>query len=126
MTSIENLLKTNGFILDNIDSAIFFGDYLKIFSFNDIDIRIVNSKNQFSFDIRKKNSEWFDIGLLKCLINKEENLTCNFELVDFQDVLKLNIDTIKILFDEQNYINTESQLKKLEQRRVKQLFNNFN
>jgi hypothetical protein len=126
MTSIENLLKTNGFILDNIDSAIFFGDYLKIFSFNDIDIRIVNSKNQFSFDIRKKNSEWFDIGLLKCLINKEENLTCNFELNDFQDVLKLNIDTIKILFDEQNYINTESQLKKLEQRRVKQLFNNFN
>ena len=126
MTSIENLLKTNGFILDNIDSAIFFGDYLKIFSFKDIDIRIVNSKNQFSFDIRKKNSEWFDIGLLKCLINKEENLTCNFELNDFQDVLKLNIDTIKILFDEQNYINTESQLKKLEQRRVKQLFNNFN
>jgi hypothetical protein len=60
------------------------------------------------------------------LINKEENLTCNFELNDFQDVLKLNIDTMKIMFDELNYTNTENQLKKLEQRRVKQLFNNFN
>jgi len=126
MLEIENLLKINGFILDKEVISNMFGDYFKIFVFKDMEIRLINSKNQLSFDIRKKNFEWFDLAILKSMISNDVDLTQKFESNDFQDLIYLNIDIVKKLFNDLNYKKTENQLKKLEKLRVKQIFKNLN
>lgn len=99
MLEIENLLKINGFILDKEVISNMFGDYFKIFVFKDMEIRLINSKNQLSFDIRKKNFEWFDLAILKSMISNDVDLTQKFDSNDFQDLIYLNIElTNKKLF----------------------------
>jgi hypothetical protein len=126
MLEIENLLKINGFILDKEVISNTFGDYFKIFVFKDMEIRLINSKNQLSFDIRKKNFEWFDLAILKSMISNDVDLTQKFDSNDFQYLIYLNIETVKKLFNDLNYKKTENQLKKLEKVRVKQIFKNLN
>jgi hypothetical protein len=126
MLEIENLLKINGFILDKEVISNMFGDYFKIFVFKDMEIRLINSKNQLSFDIRKKNFEWFDLAILKSMISNDVDLTQKFDSNDFQDLIYLNIEIVKKLFNDLNYKKTENQLKKLEKLRVKQIFKNLN
>ncbi len=123
MTNIESILNLHGFTLINCDSSNNFGDYFKIYKWKDIEIRIVNSKSQLSFDIRKKNFEWFDLGIIKNMIYNDKNLNNKFELTDFYN---LNIDKIKILFDNLNYKKTENKLIQLEKLRSKQIFKECN
>ena len=107
MLEIENLLKINGFILDKEVISNTFGDYFKIFVFKDMEIRLINSKNQLSFDIRKKNFEWFDLAILKSMIINDVDLTQKFDSNDFQDLIYLNIETVKKLFNDLNYKKLE-------------------
>jgi hypothetical protein len=122
-----DFLISNGFKLVEKDKSDFFGDYFEIYSNDEIMIRFSNSKSFKTVDVGKVGdlNVWFDLALVKALIDDEKDLLKITTLDDYNLFLEKSLIQICNLFNKKNFVFTEQNIKLLGQLRVKQMFPNI-
>lgn len=122
LDKIINALVLKGFNLIQDNQSENFGDLLKVYRLDDIEIRLVISKSDISMDIRKSNLEWFDLGLIKNFLLKEKNLNIKMQLSDYEELFNDSLKDILSMFKDLNYNETSMSLKNMEIIRMNQMF----
>jgi|GEM_PF-2252101 len=124
---IDLFFKSFGFHKVNEIESIYFGDKLLIYSNGFLLFRIVSDKSNLSVDIKRVlGSEWFDIGIVKTLLDMKHINNNSLENYKIKDLLKISFEDIIEIFDEKNYLVNEEKLKKLEIIRSKRMFPGIN
>lgn len=121
---IYEYMESQNFQLLNKGKSDNFGDYFDIFSNENVFIRFSSSKSSETVDIcsvSDKNN-WFDIALIKALLNNETILNRKTSYKEYLNFLKNDLFNIIKLFDKNNYPATKEELKILEHKRVEQMF----
>ncbi|MCZ4245438.1 hypothetical protein [Pedobacter punctiformis] len=121
---LKDLLIANHFeLIEDINSGSF-GDFYCTYSNGDVLIRMVRDRSSTSLDIGtiKDNKLWFDLGLIKALIYKENDLKKVFAIEDSINFLEQHLQLIKMLFNHEKYSSTKAALEDLENKRVAQMF----
>jgi hypothetical protein len=128
MENINTFLNTHNFELIEQKSSTNFGDQSKVFSDNNMCIRISTIRSVFTIDACnfEDNDNWFDLALLKALLYNEKQLNKPLNKTDYLTFLENEIDVIKKLFVLPNYSLIKLKLHELEKLRVKQMFPNLN
>ncbi|MFD2969944.1 hypothetical protein [Sphingobacterium bambusae] len=122
---MKNYLETYGYSLIDRQSSPFFGDICEVFGKGPIQFRLTKSKSFESIDVRnaQQSYEWFDLVLVKAIINKEALLNISTREKDLFHFLRDHLVDIESMFRE-NYANVEYALKELELARARQMFPN--
>lgn len=123
-----NIFKSKGFKLVNNSDSIYFGDHYYIYYNNIINIRLVSDKSKISVGVKSKfeRDNWFDLILIKSLIDSENNLLGIMTIKEYNSFLENYLDVICELFNKQNYSSTKQKLEFLESERVRIMFPNIN
>lgn len=121
---IYDFLKSNGFKLTEHKSSNFFGDYYNTFSNNVFQLRFNSSKSIETIEIRSigKKEGWYDVALVKALLNNEVNLNKVTTIKEYSEFMKNELDRIIELFNRGNYPVTKKKLNELGNKRAKQMF----
>ncbi|MFV0289642.1 MAG: hypothetical protein ACK5IJ_01900 [Mangrovibacterium sp.] len=124
MDNITVFFEMHNLKLVSQDSSINFGDSFKIFANDKIAFRVVCERSSTSIDICsfEERNNWFDLALLRALLNDDKKLNKPMRYEDYICFLKDNIETIETMFDHNNYSNTRLKLQELEVERIRQLF----
>lgn len=122
MNELKNILLRYSFELAECSESEHFGDFTKLYKLNDLEIRLVQSKSILSMDIRKDRDEWFDMGVVKNMILKDENLNRTTTPEELELFLNSRMEIVIRLFDTINYPISRLKIKELETTRAKQMF----
>lgn len=122
-----DFLISKGFKLIDNDKLEYFGDYFDTYSNNEILIRFSSSKSFKAVDVGSvlDTNRWFDLALIKALINNEENLCKIITAKEYMVFLENYLSDVCDLLSKQNYSFSKHQLRLLEDKRVKQMFPNI-
>ena len=122
--SIYRFLGNKDFYLKDNSKHIDFDNYYDIFTKNVIEVRFIKDKSHLSIDIRSalKNSQWYDLTLVKNLLLHDIQLNRGMTIQEYQNFLITYMDDISCIFNEKNYHSTTVQLDELSKERVKQMF----
>lgn len=128
MNEIHSFLEEIGFEIIDFDESESFGDKFYTYSNNVIKLRFISDKSVKSIDVKKNNTDeiWWDLALVRALIDHEERLNITISFDDLLMFLKKEINSINLLFNNTNYNSTKTKLESLKNKRAKQMFpNNF-
>lgn len=127
MKNIEKIykfLKDSGFELLKMETSEFFGDYYDVLTNESFQLRFSGSKSVETVDIRSKlpNENWYDLALVKALLQNESNLNYVTTIDEYCDFLYNEFSNIAKLFSKENYAITNNKLEELGNKRAKQMF----
>ena len=124
---LSTFLKSKGYDLELSEVSRYFGDYFQQFSSPIIKVRLSNSKSSEMLDVSGAGepNNWFDVALVKALIEMETELNKKSDISLLITFLVQNLETVEALFDSENYSSTKKKLEKIEQKRVSQMFPNL-
>ena len=122
--NIYSFLKSKGFRLIKKNKGEFFGNYFNVFANETIELRFSSSKSFETVDIRLgcPNEDWYDLALVKALLNNETNLTNVTNIEEYCMFLQNEFIRISDLFNGKNYLVAKEKLEYLRNERVKQMF----
>ncbi|MET0465388.1 MAG: hypothetical protein ABW007_19660 [Chitinophagaceae bacterium] len=122
--ALDHFLQVNKFQLLATSKSENFGDEYNIFSNEELEIKISSTKSDIIIDVRKRSSgeKWFDLILIKSLIDNHEKFTVSLSVEELSTFLKDNFEKILDLFKQENYDSTIARLQDLERSRIKQNF----
>jgi len=101
-----------------------FGDYILEGCNFHFCLRAVCDRSFESIEVRAENdtSEWFILNLVMSYVLREDRLVQEISLEESMEFLQTHRDVIASIFADDNYEETESELKKLAHQRGKRLF----
>ena len=122
--NIYDFLRSNGLKQIEQDTSKYFGDYYDTFGNNVFELRFSTSKSVETVDIRSvsEESNWYDLALVKALLDDKENLTDVTSTNEYLAFLKKKLNHISDLFSGKNYQATKMRLDELGNKRAKQMF----
>jgi hypothetical protein len=122
-----DFLNSNGFKLIDNDTSEYFGDYYDTYSNGEIVIRFSSSQSFKTVDVANNLdfNRWIDLGLIKALINDEQDLSKATTVNEFNSFLEKHLFKVCELLSKQNYYSTKEKIEVLENKRVKQMFPNI-
>ena len=125
-TALFSFLKAKGFKINKATSSDYFGDYFEILTSKLFQIRLIQDRSLQSMDISSAldKSNWYELSLVKALINNEEKLDTVTTISEIQNFLIDNFSHIQDLFNRVNYPKTKSKLDDLRNIRMRQMFPN--
>ncbi len=125
--SLSNFLESKGYKEVRSEKTASFGDYVKQFSSSLIEVRLSSSRSIVTLDIgsHADPNNWYDVALVKALVNKEDELIKASSFESLADFFATEHDQIEALFSPDQLPNTKKRLEKLEKKRVSQMFPNL-
>ena len=126
--NVYKYLETEGFQIIKKEVSDSFGDYYDTFSNGNILIRFSSSKLSKTVDVCciSDKDNWFDIALLKALRYKEYILNRETSFTEYLEFIKNELYNVIEMFSKNNYSTTKEKLKKLENKRIEQMFPGIN
>ncbi|OOG74851.1 hypothetical protein [Algoriphagus sp. A40] len=125
--NLNTFLKSKGYNLEQSEVSKYFGDFFQLFSSPTIKIRLSSSKSSEMLDVSSvgEPNNWFDVALVKALIERESELNKTAEIFSLITFLVQKLETVEALFDSNSYNSTKKKLEELEHKRVFQMFPNL-
>ena len=124
-SDLDNFLESKGFILKQWQhSREFFGSFFEIWQSNVFKIQFVQDRSIRSMDISSLSDDdnWFDLELIKCLIENNNKLNKHMSESDFITFFKVHFKEILTLFSPKNYSRTQKSLELIRDARARQMF----
>lgn len=117
------LFEEYGFQLVEFEKSESFGDVVATIESEDFRLRFVRDRGQTFIDISPfiGFGEWFDFNIVRMLIQGIDN-TKSDEVIKLRDFLKQHYSKVKDLFNQENYLETEKYLKKIQNELAKRNF----
>ena len=119
-----NYLISNGFRLINKDTSKYFSDYFDTFTNDIIRLRFSSTQSIKTIDICsiEEKENWYDLALVKALLNQEQELNVVTSVEVLFDFLVKELILINKMFNTENYPITKVNLEDLGNKRAKQMF----
>ncbi len=128
MDRIIKFLTKNDFHITNQDLSTNLGNKLIVCTDNNVNFRIIVDRSFLSVDISSTKDDecWFDLSLVKALLDNDKQFNKRFEPDDYICMLENELELIIKLFEFSSYPSTKVKLQNLEKDRVKYIFPGLN
>lgn len=116
--------KYNFIVTEGAFTPDIFGNFFVVFSSPYFLVRYARDRSILTVDIASntESSNWYDMALVKALLNKEKVLNVSISVEELNSFLDEHFSIIATIFNGENYPSTKRMLEELENERSKQIF----